>query len=183
MTHPLYTSPLHTLFTHPIYKSPLHISVGYIKTYKNLQSLLVLNSGHMVPMDVPKIALDMISKFLNDKEFSAGNALVGVSLINPEEIRCENGGPTRATKRGAGSDIPHQHTLSIHSIDPPYHTPSTQPTTHTINTPYQSTLSTHPINTLYQHTLCNPYLYNHTPNTTLIPLYPYPTLLLSLPGH
>ena len=77
---------------------------GYIKTYKNLQSLLVLNSGHMVPMDVPKIALDMISKFLGDKEFSAGNALVGVSLINPEEIRCENG-PTRSTKRGAGTMV------------------------------------------------------------------------------
>ena len=78
---------------------------GYIKTYKNLQSLLVLNSGHMVPMDVPKIALDMISKFLGDKEFSAGNALVGVSLINPEEIRCENGGPTRSTKRGGGTMV------------------------------------------------------------------------------
>ena len=43
----------------------------------------VLNAGHMVPMDVPKIALDMITRFLGDKDFSAGNALVGVSLLNP----------------------------------------------------------------------------------------------------
>jgi hypothetical protein len=57
----------------------------------------------MVPMDVPKIALDMITRFLGDKEFSAGNALVGVSLINPDEIRCDNSGPARPAKRGGGT--------------------------------------------------------------------------------
>lgn len=56
----------------------------------------------MVPMDVPKIALDMITRFLGDKDFSAGNALVGVSLINPEDIRCDNSGP-RPAKRGGGT--------------------------------------------------------------------------------
>ena len=54
-------------------------------------------------MDVPKIALDMITRFLGDKDFSAGNALVGVSLLNPEEIRCENTGLARPVKRGGGT--------------------------------------------------------------------------------
>jgi len=68
---------------------------GYIKTYKNLQSLLVLNAGHMVPMDVPKHAFDMIARFLADQDFSSGSAVVGVSLVNPDEGKCD------ARKRGS----------------------------------------------------------------------------------
>jgi len=52
---------------------------GYYKKYNNLESLLVLNSGHMVPMDLPAIAFDMISKFVNKSPFSEGDSHVSVS--------------------------------------------------------------------------------------------------------
>jgi Serine carboxypeptidase len=42
---------------------------GYMKEHKNLQFLKVLDSGHMVPMDVPDISLDMIRTFLYRKSF------------------------------------------------------------------------------------------------------------------
>lgn len=56
-------------------KSP----AGYYKKYNNLESLLVLNSGHMVPMDLPAIAFDMISRFVNRSPFSEGDSHVSVS--------------------------------------------------------------------------------------------------------
>ena len=59
----------------------------------------------MVPMDVPKIALDMITRFLHDKGFSHGNAMVGVSLIDVEDAaRCEKSAAMRVSniKRGGG---------------------------------------------------------------------------------
>jgi Serine carboxypeptidase len=46
--------------------------VGYVKEYENLQYLKVLDSGHMVPMDVPNVALEMIRIFISrdEKSFS-----------------------------------------------------------------------------------------------------------------
>ncbi|XP_075983874.1 venom serine carboxypeptidase-like [Anticarsia gemmatalis] len=40
---------------------------GYVKQAGNLTDVLVRNSGHMVPHDQPKWALDMIRKFINNK--------------------------------------------------------------------------------------------------------------------
>lgn len=37
---------------------------GYSKEYNNLTFLKVLDAGHMVPMDVPEVALDMMATFL-----------------------------------------------------------------------------------------------------------------------
>lgn len=68
----------------------------------------VLNSGHMVPMDVPKIALDMITRFLHDKGFSHGNAMVGVSLVDVEDAaRCEQNAAMKVSniKRGGGRAV------------------------------------------------------------------------------
>ncbi|KAG5176491.1 Alpha/Beta hydrolase protein [Tribonema minus] len=44
---------------------------GYYKKSANngLAYLLVRGAGHMVPMDVPKAALDMLTRFLNEKSF------------------------------------------------------------------------------------------------------------------
>jgi hypothetical protein len=42
---------------------------GYVKTYKNLDLLLVLNSGHLVPYNVPVPALDLITRLTNEKSF------------------------------------------------------------------------------------------------------------------
>jgi carboxypeptidase D len=42
---------------------------GYMKEYENLYFLKVLNSGHMVPMDVPGVALDMLQTFIYKQSF------------------------------------------------------------------------------------------------------------------
>jgi len=38
---------------------------GYMKEYDNLMFLKVMNSGHMVPMDIPEVALDMMRLFMH----------------------------------------------------------------------------------------------------------------------
>ena len=42
---------------------------GYGKGYKNLQFVVVYNSGHLVPYNVPRPALDLIARFLGGKSF------------------------------------------------------------------------------------------------------------------
>jgi hypothetical protein len=42
---------------------------GYMKEYKGLMFLKLLNAGHMVPMDLPRQSLDMMSTFLYGKSF------------------------------------------------------------------------------------------------------------------
>jgi hypothetical protein len=43
---------------------------GYMKEYKNLKFLKVMNAGHMVPMDVPGVALDMMKLFVHNGSFN-----------------------------------------------------------------------------------------------------------------
>eukprot|EP00980_Cylindrotheca_fusiformis_P030753 scaffold25381_cov132-Cylindrotheca_fusiformis.AAC.1 len=47
-------------------KSPV---AGYMKEYENLMYLKIKDSGHMVPMDVPNIALDMIRTLIYEQSF------------------------------------------------------------------------------------------------------------------
>ena len=42
---------------------------GYMKEYQNLMYLKVLDSGHMVPMDVPNVSLDMMKTFVFQGNF------------------------------------------------------------------------------------------------------------------
>lgn len=42
---------------------------GYAKTTRNLSMLLVLNSGHLVPYNVPVNALDLITRLTSDMPF------------------------------------------------------------------------------------------------------------------
>jgi carboxypeptidase C (cathepsin A) len=56
---------------------------GYIQSHKNLHSLLVLDSGHMFPMDQPSRALDMITKWIENKVFAAGPSKIGTALLDP----------------------------------------------------------------------------------------------------
>lgn len=42
---------------------------GYVKTYKNLDLLLVLNSGHLLPYNVPGPALDLITRLTSNVSF------------------------------------------------------------------------------------------------------------------
>lgn len=39
---------------------------GYVKQYRNLEFLVVSNSGHLVPFNVDEIALDLITRFLGN---------------------------------------------------------------------------------------------------------------------
>mmetsp|Transcript_4542 Transcript_4542/g.5811 ORF Transcript_4542/g.5811 Transcript_4542/m.5811 type:complete len:709 (-) Transcript_4542:153-2279(-) len=43
---------------------------GYLRNFGPLSLLLVLDSGHMVPLDKPKQALDMITRFIKKKSFA-----------------------------------------------------------------------------------------------------------------
>lgn len=40
---------------------------GYVKEYENLLFLKLLNGGHMVPMDIPAVALDMMQVFMQTR--------------------------------------------------------------------------------------------------------------------
>ena len=56
----------------------------------------------MVPMDVPRVALDMISRFLHGKDYSSGDSMLGVALINIEDTaHCDNV-HNKGVKRGGG---------------------------------------------------------------------------------
>jgi len=43
---------------------------GYMKEYDNLLFLKIMDSGHMVPMDVPDVALEMMQRFMYNMSFS-----------------------------------------------------------------------------------------------------------------
>ena len=65
---------------------------GYIKEYKNLLFLKVLESGHMVPMDVPEVALDMMRLFLYGGEgafqYSPQNLGRSIADVNSQCPTC-----------------------------------------------------------------------------------------------
>lgn len=42
---------------------------GYIKSYANLEFLIVYNSGHLVPFNRDEIALDLVTRFLGRRPF------------------------------------------------------------------------------------------------------------------
>ena len=46
--------------------------VGHVKAFNNLQYALILDSGHMMPMDSPSVAMTMIEKFIHDKSLVTG---------------------------------------------------------------------------------------------------------------
>jgi len=46
-------------------------TAGFMKEYRNLMFLKVLNSGHMVPMDLPSVALEMMQIFLSSGSFQS----------------------------------------------------------------------------------------------------------------
>lgn len=83
--------------------------VGYIRKYKNLQSLLVLNAGHMVPMDQPEVALAMLQTFVAGRDFSSGLSKVGVT-VSPSSMCSLNHSPSGDT---SVSSEPQPHRRSL----------------------------------------------------------------------
>lgn len=63
--------------------------VGYIKEYQNLMFLKIASSGHMVPMDLPDVALEMMRKLMFQKSFGGSNAQsLGRSVPNGNNKDC-----------------------------------------------------------------------------------------------
>lgn len=60
-------------------------SQGYVKSSRNLQSLLVLDAGHMVPMDQPRTSLNMISRFIEGKPLRDGDSSIAASLNQAQQ--------------------------------------------------------------------------------------------------
>eukprot|EP00543_Licmophora_paradoxa_P002492 CAMPEP_0202454968 /NCGR_PEP_ID=MMETSP1360-20130828/12606_1 /ASSEMBLY_ACC=CAM_ASM_000848 /TAXON_ID=515479 /ORGANISM="Licmophora paradoxa, Strain CCMP2313" /LENGTH=388 /DNA_ID=CAMNT_0049074435 /DNA_START=186 /DNA_END=1352 /DNA_ORIENTATION=+ len=74
------------------WKGPLKEGVaGYIKQYQNLSFIKVMDSGHMVPLDVPDVSLEMIKTFMQGGSFQESqqalprsvDAIVGAALPPP----------------------------------------------------------------------------------------------------
>jgi hypothetical protein len=55
---------------------------GYMKEYANLKYLKILNAGHMVPLDVPEVALEMIRTFVYGRSFDAYEQRLDRALPN-----------------------------------------------------------------------------------------------------
>ncbi|KAJ2116688.1 hypothetical protein IW146_001331 [Coemansia sp. RSA 922] len=43
---------------------------GEVRTHNNLTFIRVFGSGHFVPLDRPRSALDMVNRWISNKEFS-----------------------------------------------------------------------------------------------------------------
>jgi carboxypeptidase C (cathepsin A) len=43
--------------------------VGHARSVESLTQLVILNCGHLVPMDQPKVALEMLDRFLDGRQF------------------------------------------------------------------------------------------------------------------
>jgi carboxypeptidase D len=67
---------------------------GYMKEHANLLFLKVLNSGHMVPMDVPHVALDMMRTLVYGKSFQSYQQAITpkATPVDPSCPVCPSGG-------------------------------------------------------------------------------------------
>lgn len=59
---------------------------GYVKSFKNLIFLKVMDSGHMVPMDQPEVALDMMRTLIHDNGSFKGIEQKALSSDLPGDI-------------------------------------------------------------------------------------------------
>ena len=66
---------------------------GYIKEYNNLSFLKILDAGHMVPMDLPDVSLDMVQAFVFHSGFGSHTQTLRRSL-DPAPKDC----PTKQCK-------------------------------------------------------------------------------------
>ena len=61
---------------------------GYIKEYNNLAFLKIASSGHMVPMDLPDTALEMMRKLMYHQSFGTNNQSLESKIPNQDCISC-----------------------------------------------------------------------------------------------
>lgn len=68
---------------------------------------MVLNSGHMVPLDHPRPALDMLSRFLKGELFSdSEQKALGVGSCSDPDIDCDASGASCSTPSNSASGAP-----------------------------------------------------------------------------
>jgi carboxypeptidase D len=72
---------------------------GYYKEYDNLIFLKVASSGHMVPMDLPDLALDMMRKLLFHISFGSNSQNIGGHL--PKDKDCDSSATPSNSKLGS----------------------------------------------------------------------------------
>lgn len=61
---------------------------GYMKEYQNLKFLKILEAGHMVPMDVPGVALDMMKLFTYSGSFDTSKQNLPTGGSGKDEATC-----------------------------------------------------------------------------------------------
>mmetsp|Transcript_23272 Transcript_23272/g.50451 ORF Transcript_23272/g.50451 Transcript_23272/m.50451 type:complete len:578 (-) Transcript_23272:31-1764(-) len=59
---------------------------GYAKDFRGLQFVVVYNSGHLVPYNVPRQALDLITRFLGSQPFADVDLPIYPDVISKEEM-------------------------------------------------------------------------------------------------
>lgn len=61
-------------------------TTGYMKSYQNLLFLLVLDAGHMVPLNQPEVALDMLKRFITGQSFGPETSKISTSKVDSMKI-------------------------------------------------------------------------------------------------
>ena len=77
-----------------------------------LSYIIVLNSGHMVPMDLPAVSLDMITRFitrpngnLNLEALISGRSRLASLVQPPAALQCMNGISSVSSVGGVGTGV------------------------------------------------------------------------------
>ena len=69
---------------------------GWVKTVQNLDFLVVYNSGHLVPYNVPAQALDLVTRFISNQEY--GDVVIPV-VFDPSVLDNGDGHDNDSTWR------------------------------------------------------------------------------------
>jgi len=84
-------------------ESAVHGPAGYIKSYENLMFLKIASSGHMVPMDLPDTALEMIRNLMHNLSFGDGMQRLDSKL--PHELtECSSCPTCMSTPSSVGTE-------------------------------------------------------------------------------
>jgi len=87
---------------------------GYMKEFENLLFLKVMSSGHMVPMDVPDVALEMMRTFMFSKSFASGAQRLPRAVAGSDCKQCDC--PTQSCNCPTCPDSPKQETKAIDEV-------------------------------------------------------------------
>jgi carboxypeptidase C (cathepsin A) len=81
-----------------------HGPTGYIKEYDNLAFLKIASSGHMVPMDLPDVALEMMRNFMFQVSFGSNYQNLQSMTPQGKDDKCITTSSTSSTKYNGDDD-------------------------------------------------------------------------------